>query len=477
MNLASPSFRQRVSTLRWLLPLGFALLAVTYELSLARWVHNSYGDAIHFAVEVLFFSTAGPFLAFLTLNWISVWLTEKERAETLARDRERRLAAITNASADAILGLDSDGYIESWNRGAELLFDYSISEIRGQPFSFLIHGGEASEVELQWLEEKVKEEGFVRGHETVCRDRGGRAIQVEMTATRLTDDQGKPLGMSVILRDITNRKLREEEIRRLNASLNQQVAERTQELAQKVDELARANAELKKLDQMRSEFVSLVSHQIRAPLTNMSGAVQHIQADCQVINPTCTRMLDILNQQTARLERLVQDVLNTARLESGELSVHPEPLSIFPVIQQVVDQTRARIADRHILISEKPGMPLVFADRDRVAEVLANLLDNADKYTPRGNKVYIDIHANQTEVIVSVADEGPGIPEKDLERVFDKFYRTDSSDSQIAYGYGIGLYVCRKLVEAQGGRIWVENLFAGGARFSFSLPVWDDNHA
>ncbi len=168
---------------------------------------------------------------------------------------------------------------------------------------------------------------------------------------------------------------------------------------------------------MRSELISLVSHQIRAPLTNMSGAVQHIQASCQVINPTCMRMLDILSQQTARLERLVQDVLNTARLEAGELSVHPEPISIYPVIQQVVEQTRARIADRHVLVSEKPGMPLVFAVRDRVAEVLTNLLDNADKYSPPGKKVSIDVHANQSEVIVSVADEGPGIPEKDLERV------------------------------------------------------------
>ena len=105
-------------------------------------------------------------------------------------------------------------------------------------------------------------------------------VAVELTATHLTDEAGQYLGMSVILRDVTERKRREEEIRRLNASLTEQVAERTRELAEKVEELARANTELQKLDRMRSEFVSLVSHQLRAPLTNMYGAVERIEANC-----------------------------------------------------------------------------------------------------------------------------------------------------------------------------------------------------
>jgi K+-sensing histidine kinase KdpD len=144
---------------------------------------------------------------------------------------------------------------------------------------------------------------------------------------------------------------------------------------------------------------------------------------------------------------------------------------MLPVVQQVVEQTRARSTDRQIHLPTKPGLPLVLADRDRVSEVLLNLLDNADKYSPRGKPVTIDVQADQTTVTLSVHDCGHGLPSADFERIFDKFYRTDSSDSQAAYGYGLGLYVCRRLIEAQGGRIWAENAQDGGAVFYFTLPV------
>jgi two-component system sensor histidine kinase KdpD len=179
-------------------------------------------------------------------------------------------------------------------------------------------------------------------------------------------------------------------------------------------------------------------------------------------------MLVILNQQVERLDRLVRDVLNAARIESGDLRLHPEPISVLPVIGQVVEQMRARAQGRMIKIPDTPGLPLVYADRDRMAEALVNLLDNADKYSPLGKDIVIEVRADEVEVVTSIRDHGSGLPENDLERVFEKFYRTDSSDSQDAYGYGLGLYVCRLLVEAQGGRIWAENHPHGGR--SFHLP-------
>lgn len=471
MIQTSHTLKRRVAILRWLLPGAFAALAFLYQLALARTVHDAYGDGGHFVTELIFYSTAGPLLIFFVLTRIRGWVDERDRIEKQAQASERRLASITAASADAIISLDPGGRIESWNRGAELLFGYDADGICGQTFSTLFRSSEAAQVEFRWLTDTVRRAGFIQGHETTCQNAGGEAIAVELTATLLGDVAGRSPGMSVILRDVTERQRREREIRQLNSSLNAQVTERTRELAEKVEQLARANADLQKLDQMRSEFVSLVSHQLRAPLTNMHGAVEHIEANCGTMNLTCTRMLSILNQQTDRLERLVRDVLSAARIESGDLVLQPEPMSVLPIVQQVVEQARARTHHRPFRLPTKPGLPLAFADRDRVAEVLANLLDNADKYSPPGTQVIIEARADQTEVTLSVRDLGPGIPPGEIDRLFEKFHRADSSDSQAAYGYGLGLYVCRRLVEAHGGRIWAENHPQGGAHFSFTLPI------
>ena len=469
MLLSRPSDRMR--TLQWTLPFAIGILFAMYEIGPGRWLHDSYGAAAYFGVDVFFYALIVPPLSFWILRQAVHWLEEKENIEKRVDATVRRLAAIAATSADAVLSLDTSGRIEYWNRGAAMLFGFSPDEVWGRRLSDLLGGGGDAQVESDWLTQMVQAGGHVQSHETSCRDAEGRPVDVDLTATQLSDEAGRYTGMSVILREATERRRRAEEIQRLNNNLNRQIAERTRELAEKVEQLGRANADLQKLDQMRTEFVSLVSHQLRAPLTNMGGAVEHITANCGAMNLTCVRMLAILNQQVNRLDRLVSDVLNTAAIESGELALHPEPVSLAPILQQVVEQIRARMAARSFHLAINPGLPLIFADRDRVAEVLANLCDNADKYSPAGKEIVIETRADETELTIAVRDFGRGIPPPDLERVFDKFHRTDSSDSQAAYGYGLGLYVCRQLVQAQGGRIWAENHPEGGAVFSFTLPV------
>lgn len=462
--------RRQIAVLRWVLPLLVAALGILYEVGPGRWIHDSFGASDYFNLDIIFYATVAPLVVYIALTRISQWRDDKEQAEHQATASEQRLVAVMAASADAILSLDAEGRIDSWNRGAEMIFGYQASEMKGHPLTLLLGGGEAPEAEYGWLVQEVHQAGFVRGHETTCRDAAGHDVEIELTATSLATDN-LPAGMSIILRDITERKHRDLEIRRLNTSLSEQVAERTRELAEKVEQLGHANVELQKLDEMRMEFVSLVSHQIRAPLTNMQGAVERMGSDCTAVNVTCKRMFAILNQQADRLDRLVGDVLNAARLETGSLVLDREPISLLPVVQQVTEQLRARVNQRSIHLPTKPGLPLVFADRERVAEVLVNLLDNADKYSPPSQPIEIDVCADETEVTLLVLDHGKGLFPQDLNRVFDKFYRASSGDAQANYGYGLGLYVCRRLIEAQGGRIWAENRPSGGAVFSFTLPV------
>lgn len=388
----------------------------------------------------------------------------------------RRWASAARDSVEGLIRVDREGRIEGWNRGAALLLAYESREILGRPLTDLFEAKASAPIEVEWLRESANHDLPQRTHETVWLDAEGRRLHVSLAAWRIQDDDGRRAGLAVGVRDIGDARRREADLQAMYETLRRQAAQRRRELAEKVDALARANADLQKLDQTRTEFVSLVSHQIRAPLTNMRGAVTRLQTDCGIAEPDCLRMFEILHEQADRLDTLVSEVLNASRIEAGGLVLHPEPVSILPVVRQVVEQVGARSAGRPIRVPSKPGMPMVYADRDRVAEILANFLDNADKYTPPDQHLTVDLRADQTELVVSVRDYGPGLAESDLPRVFEKFYRADSSDSQSSYGHGLGLYVCRLLAEAQGGRVWAENHPEGGAVFSLALPVWQETH-
>jgi len=265
--------RQRIVTLRWLVASIWILGVMAYQLVIAAWVHDHISESSHYLIEILFYGSLGPILAIGFLALIDKWLSQMEQVEKKAHTLEGRLASITNISADAILSLDQLGKIQTWNPGAENLFGFMENEVVGEPFFGLLGGSQAAEVEYQWIEDTVRRTGYLRGHESVCYDASTKDVHVELTAIPLADGDGGPSGILIILRDISRRKKREEEIQRLNESLNEQVAARTQELAEKIEQLGKANADLQKLDRMRTEFVSLVSHQLRAPLTNISGAV------------------------------------------------------------------------------------------------------------------------------------------------------------------------------------------------------------
>ncbi len=263
----------------------------------------------------------------------------------------------------------------------------------------------------------------------------------------------------------------EAEVYRLNAGLQQRVDERTRELREKADALTAANARLQELDRLKSEFVSLVSHELRAPLTNVRGAIELMEGGCPALNLTCTRMFKVVSTQIGRLGRMVDEVLNVSRIETGGLTLTPAAVDVVRVADRVVDEFAARHARRKFRRPRGSEHPQLWADADRLHEVIANLVDNAVKYSPEDGEVAVTIEAQDKEGIVSVSDCGPGIPPEEQSRIFEKFHRLDSSDAKETYGYGLGLYLCRRLVEAMNGRIWVESEPGHGATFKFALPL------
>ena len=328
--------------------------------------------------------------------------------------------------------------------------------------------GPGPKLESRWLLETLEARGSLHGFEVSLTSPAGESITLEGHAHALSGAGTRRY--AIVWRDVSARSRHEHVLSRRLKELDVSHTRQTSELAQKVAALGRANWELQELDQMRADFISLVSHQIRAPLTNMLGAVEGMQAGCSSPTAMCLRMFSIMRDQIARLNRLVKDVLSMTRLESGDLALQLEPVSVMSVLKQAVEQVGARGA-RAFHLPYSPVLPMVMADRDHVTEVLVNLLDNADKYSPPSRDIRVEIRPTETEVVVSVLDSGPGLRTEDLERIFEKFYRAEAGDSQRAYGYGLGLYVCRLLTEAQGGRIWAANRPEGGSSFSLALPV------
>jgi signal transduction histidine kinase len=263
----------------------------------------------------------------------------------------------------------------------------------------------------------------------------------------------------------------EAEVYRLNIELQQRVEERTRELRVKAEELTAANERLQELDHLKSEFVSLVSHELRAPLTNVRSAVELMEDRCPALNETCTQMFDIVAEQIGRLGRLVDDVLNVSRIEAGGLNLTYAAVDIVQIAEQAVDNIVARQTGHTFHRPDCAVHPHVWADADRLYEVVANLVDNAAKYSPLESEVVLDVYTEGQEAVFSVSDSGPGIPSEEHRHIFEKFHRLDLGDAKETYGYGLGLYLCRRLVEAMNGRIWVESEPGQGATFRFALPL------
>lgn len=275
---------------------------------------------------------------------------------------------------------------------------------------------------------------------------------------------------------VSQKEQAEAEVYRLNAELQQRVEERTAELRDKNQALAAANERLQELDRLKSEFVSLVSHELRAPLTNLRGALELVEGECPTPNTTCLRMLGVLKDQAGRLERMVNEVLNVSRIEADGLTLACEAVDCVPIANRVIEEFAVRHSKR---IFHRPGANdavRLWANPDSLYEIILNLVDNAVRYSPADGPIWVSVEQKDAEGILTVSDAGPGIPAFERERIFEKFHRLDSGDSRETYGYGLGLYFCRRLVEAMQGRIWVESQPDRGATFCVALPLAESQH-
>jgi two-component system sensor histidine kinase KdpD len=222
-------------------------------------------------------------------------------------------------------------------------------------------------------------------------------------------------------------------------------------------------------ERLRNSLLSSVSHDLRTPLTAITGAVSTLIQDGPRLDDTTRReLLDSVHEEAERLNRLVQNLLEMTRLESGAVQLRKELHPPEEVIGAALGRLGKRLVDRRVTTRVPSDLPLVPMDDVLIEQVLLNLLDNAVKYTPPGSPIEIIATATDQNLTIEVADRGPGLPAGDVEKVFEKFYRVDRA---AAGGAGLGLAICRGIVQAHGGRIWAQNLPGGGVAFLFTLPL------
>jgi two-component system sensor histidine kinase KdpD len=213
-----------------------------------------------------------------------------------------------------------------------------------------------------------------------------------------------------------------------------------------------------------------VSHDLRTPLAVVTGAASTLLEDDAKLRPEARRdLLETIHEETKRLARVVSNLLDMTRLASGTLRVKKEWQPLEEVVGAALGRVEDRLGERKVEVSLPDDLPLVPLDAVLLEQVLINLLENAGKYTPEGKPIEISACAEDRQVLVEVADRGPGIPKDEVENVFEKFYRL-SRDGKPG-GAGLGLAICRGVVEAHGGKMWVENRDGGGAAFRFTLPI------
>ena len=361
----------------------------------------------------------------------AVILRNRNMAERkIAEEKSAKLAAIIESSDDAIISKTLDSVITSWNDSAQRIFGYTAEEIIGETIYKLIPPDRLEE-EPQILS-RIKSGERVEHFETRRLTKDGQLIDVSVTVSPLKDLEGNIIGLSKIARDITEQKLNETR---------------------------------------KSDFIAMVSHELKTPLTSLNILLQVVGTKLKNNEDGfLATAMQKANIQVKRMTDMINGFLNVSRLESGKILIDKRSFQVDELLAEVIEE--ANLAGSMHRISFEPERPVsITADRDRISSVISNLIGNAVKYAPGGTGIEINCVVDNGKVVVSVKDEGPGIKPRDIERIFDRYYRVDADHTKHVAGFGIGLYLSAEIIHLHGGDIWVESESGRGATFYFSLPI------
>jgi two-component system phosphate regulon sensor histidine kinase PhoR len=361
-----------------------------------------------------------------SLNVLAARLREKiEDAE----QEQAKVTAILDGMVEGVIAVDGHECIVLMNERARAIFNLGATRTERKPFLEVIRNADLHEV---FRASRNARAGTLVRREVRLTTPVERVLQVHGVPLLLA---GAETGVVIVLHDIT---------------------------------------ELRRLEQVRTEFVANVSHELRTPLTAIHGYVETLLGGALEEPDHARKFLEIVHRQTERLGRLINDLTDLSNIELGKVALRLEPTALQDVIDSVIAVIEPRARQGGVALAGKTpaDLPLVKADHDRLAQILINLVDNAVKYTPRGGAVTVSVtQAARGTVEVSVEDTGVGIPASDLPRITERFYRVDKARSRELGGTGLGLAIVKHLVAAHGGELHIESELGQGTTVRFTLPV------
>ncbi|MBI4186155.1 MAG: PAS domain-containing protein [Chloroflexi bacterium] len=366
----------------------------------------------------------------------SVAVQNARLAHTLAGEKQR-IESILENSAEGIMSVSADRRLIGFNQAMEKLTGYPRREVMGKDCFRVLDLRDAEGDRICGRRCPILT-GFAPGSpafelEGTLQARDGRRVDVVMLYSIVRSPEGKPLNAVVNVRDISR---------------------------------------LREVEKLRETFLSMLGHELQTPLTIIKGYADTLnRSDGHWNEATLRRGLSIIEEESDRLSKLVSRLLLASRISAGAAAIKREPVQL-PVLASKVVRRLQVVTDIHTFqVDFKPVFPTVLADTELMEEVFANLTENAIKYSPQGGKISISGILKDGEAVVTVADEGIGIAPDEVEHVFERFRRSESDRSRKVSGVGLGLYICRSIIEAHGGRIAVSSQPGKGSQFTFTLPV------
>ncbi|MFP3951684.1 MAG: PAS domain S-box protein [Candidatus Bathyarchaeia archaeon] len=390
---------------------------------------GAFSEQEQYLVEILASHVASAIERLRRMEWLEELVAERTRELMESEEKYRKLA---ENSFDIILTFGTDGVIRYVSPSIRTLLGYSPDAFIGESFE-QISQEIILEEDAEDIVDSILQGEVIRGLQFKVEDNDGREVYLEANLTPILNE-GELVEVEAIIRDITERR---------------------------------------RLQEMKDQFVGMATHELRTPLVSIKGYVDYIQSGSAGDMPErIEELLVIVQRNTDRLTKITDDLLDQQRLQSGEMDVEKKPIQLSEVVREVVEEVEPMLAEKSQVLEVKipEELPLVKADRTRISQVMVNLLSNASKFSPDNSNVTFEVHDSEDSVMVSVTDEGIGLSQDDIEKLFKPFPQIDRP-TVTGKSTGLGLSICKGIVELHGGEIWAESEGREkGSTFIFTLP-------